>query len=246
MKKIAIIGFGNMGRAFHEGLNNLGTIGEIVICEKEDNPNLLLRDVDVVIMAIKPQQLAAFAQELEIKMTDKLVISMLAGVDTERLKADLGCQKVVRMMPNLPVKVSSGVTGWHASEQVTDQEREFVVKMLEQMGTAMELDEEAQMNALTAVSGSGPAYFYYLAEQMALAAEGLGFNAEDADQLAKQTLVGAAKLIAEEERSLAELRQAVASKGGTTEAAINKMEAGGFAGIVEAAITAAKERADEL
>ena len=143
----------------------------------------------------------------------------------QSLEEGLGLKKLVRVMPNTPALVGEGMSVYFASEVVNDEEREWIRKLFSSCGKCMEVESENAIDAATAVSGSGPAYLFYLAEQMIEAAKNLGFQAEQAETLVKQTLKGASLLLQEQE-SAAELRRRVTSPGGTTESALKRFAEG--------------------
>ncbi|MFC1647671.1 pyrroline-5-carboxylate reductase [Patescibacteria group bacterium] len=242
--KIGIIGAGNMGSAFYNGLFNEF---EIYICDKNEeklegltalSTEELIEKCDIIILAIKPQSFEGFDLE------GKLVISIMAGISIELLIKKTNSLKVVRAMPNLPVKVEKGLTGWIATEQISNEEKDTVRKIFTSLGDEIELDSEEKIDSITALSGSGPAYFFYLAEILKQKAVKFGFNEEEAKKIAKTTFKGAAAILTH--HSPKQLREAVTSKGGTTEAAINNLIENDFDKIFEKAIDQAKNRSEEL
>ncbi len=199
-----------------------------------------LIESDCYILAMKPQDF------VEFDTGEKLVISIMAGVSIKRIQGKCGTKKIVRAMPNLPLKVGKALTGWIASDEVSEDEKQFAKKIFESFGEEIELDNEDKVNAITALSGSGPAYFYLLTEFIKKAAVEMGFCQEDAEKIAKRTIVGSAELLEKSGLSAEELRKKITSKGGTTEAAIKYLEENGIEETVKGAITAAQKRAEEL
>ena len=245
--KIAIIGAGNMGKAMLAALQT--QFRDVAAFDKEDDLALNIPDADVIILAIKPQDFEALAGQLGDILADKLVISIMAGMTMDKIRSLTGASAIVRSMPNLPLKVQAGVTGWIASEQVTastDFGKDLIRKIFRAFGEEIEVAQESDLNKITPLSGSGPAYFFYLCELMQQKAEKLGFSKEDARKIAEETFIGTAKLLEDDTRTAAEMREAVTSKGGTTEAALKHFEAAQFPRIFDEAIDANAARAKEL
>ena len=161
------------------------------------------------------------------------------------LEEGLGIRKLVRVMPNTPALVGEGMSVFYASEAVTREGRDWVVRLLSSCGLCLEVDDENAVDAATAVSGSGPAYLFYLAEQMIEAAKNLGFRADQAEVLVKQTLKGASLLLQNDE-SAAELRRRVTSPGGTTEAALKRFGEGKVENHLRDGLESAYQRARQL
>lgn len=202
---------------------------------------------DVVVLAVKPQQLFEVAAQLRPLLVGQLVISIAAGVRAADLSRWLGGYgRLVRAMPNTPATVLAGVSGLYAMPAVEAPLKRQAEIVLGAVGTCLWLDEEAQIDAITAVSGSGPAYVFYFMEAMQEAAVELGFTPEQARALSLETFLGAAKLAAQGTEETASLRARVTSKGGTTERALQTMEASGIKRHIIQAIHAAAERSREL
>ena len=251
--KIGIIGLGNMGSAIYTQLTASMSADLIYVCGHHpnrakkmgvvnffDDVSDLVQAVDVVILAIKPQ---SFHNLLDMPdMSDKLVISVMAGVNLKILQKQTKSKTIVRAMPNLGVKVGEGVIGWI----VNGGDKEKIKQILNYLGTEIEVEKEDMIDSITALSGSGPAYFYYLTELMAEKAEEMGFSKEQANMIAEQTFVGSAKLLSANGKNSGELRQAVASKGGTTEAALKILTKGKFKEIFFKAIKQAVKKSNEL
>jgi pyrroline-5-carboxylate reductase len=201
-----------------------------------------------ILIAVKPQMLTSVAEELKPGLTGReLVISILAGTTIERLKQALGFTiRVVRVMPNLPASIGQGATSITPSADATETDLAYARGIFESVGPVVVPLAEDLVDAFTAVAGSGPAYLFYLAESMEKAAIACGFDPGTARTLARQTLIGAAGLLASEDRDPALLRAAVTSKGGTTAAATGAMDQADLHGIMVRAITAARDRGREL
>lgn len=203
---------------------------------------------DVVVLAVKPQVMEAVARELAPALGHRpLVLSVAAGIRTDALQRWLGSEvPVARAMPNTPALVGSGASGLYAPPSVPADLRERAESVMRAVGVVVWVDEEDRMDAVTALSGSGPAYVLRVMEAMEAAGVALGLPPEDARLLTLETAFGAAKLALESGESLAELRRRVTSPGGTTEAALAVLEKGGLGELFEAAMRAACERSREL
>ena len=203
----------------------------------------------VWVVAVKPQVLPEVACSLAelAQRTRPLVISIAAGITSGQLDGWLGGRlPIVRAMPNTPAMLGAGATGLFANEVVSAAQRQLAEQLLGSTGVTVWVDDEAQMDAVTALSGSGPAYIFLLAEAMQAAGEQQGLSADAARALALQTIHGAARMLLESGESAAALRLRVTSPDGTTQAAIETFEAGGFRRLVGEAIAAATRRSREL
>ena len=202
-----------------------------------------------LLLSVKPQQMAdALSTTGAAMRPDALIISIAAGTTIafiERGLAGRDTPRVIRAMPNTPMLVGEGMTALAAGPNATPDDLRRARKIFESAGAVIEVDESL-INAVTALSGSGPAYFFYLAEHMIAAGEKLGLTREQARTLAARTALGAAKMLAESPDTPQELRRKVTSPGGTTEAAIRHMEAHGMPAVVRDAILAAERRGAEL
>lgn len=196
----------------------------------------------IILLAIKPQSLTAACQNFQTK---NLVISILAGTPIAKLKRLTGSQKIVRVMPNTPASIGAGVSGWMATRAVTTAEKKTVQHILASFGTEIELPREKLLDAVTAISGSGPAYFFAFAEALEIAARKLGLG-KNAKQFVAQTFLGAAKLAVHFGTDFKKLRENVTSKGGTTAAALKVLRKEKLARVVERAVKAAEQRSEEL
>jgi pyrroline-5-carboxylate reductase len=202
---------------------------------------------DIIVLAVKPQQLHGVAMQLHGRLDGKLVISIAAGVRSADLSLWLGGHGViVRAMPNTPAMVLAGVTGLYALPGVPEYQRTQADTILGAVGTTLWLEKEAQMDSITAISGSGPAYVFFFIEALQEAAVELGFSQDEARALSLETFLGAAKLASQSSEDAATLRARVTSKGGTTERAILAMEAAGVKSAIIQAAQAACLRSREL
>ncbi|MFA5948205.1 MAG: pyrroline-5-carboxylate reductase [Candidatus Gracilibacteria bacterium] len=245
MKNIAIIGLGNMGKSIYERLCVYSEF-KVVGCEKGDDINNLIEKCDIFVIAIKPQDFAEMAKEIKTDLKNKIVISIMAGVSIKKIKDTLKIKKIVRVMPNLPLKAGMALSGWIASKDVSFTEKNIIREILKSFGKEIEVSNEEKINAITAISGSGPAYFYYLVEVLQSVAKKYGFNEKEAQKLAEVCFIGSSNLLMQENISAKELRQKVTSKGGTTEAAITSMSKNKFEKIILDAVDCAVSRAKEL
>jgi pyrroline-5-carboxylate reductase len=206
-----------------------------------------IRPGDVVVFAVKPQQMQEAARFSGLKANANLVVSIAAGIALASLSRWLGGHaKLVRAMPNTPALIGSGVTGLYALAGVSEAEKKQAESILAAVGGTVWIADEALMDAVTAVSGSGPAYVFWFIEQLAAAGVSLGLSADAARKLALETVLGAAKLAAQSADSPAVLRERVTSKGGTTEAALKAFEEQKLAERFLRAIEAARDRGAEL
>jgi pyrroline-5-carboxylate reductase len=201
---------------------------------------------DIIVLAVKPQQLREVAQQLANLIDGQLLISIAAGIRAGDLARWANSQAVVRAMPNTPALIQSGMTGLYALPAVSAAQRDQAQDILAAVGETLWLQDEAMLDAVTAISGSGPAYVFYFIEAMQQAAAKLGFNAEDARRLSLATFLGASKLAAASEEDASVLRARVTSKNGTTERALLSMAANHVAEHIEQAAKAAADRAKEM
>ena len=262
-QNICFIGGGNMAQALIGGLLSRGlattriTVSDPVeqirhILEEKniqtttDNVDSI-KNADVVVLAVKPQVLATVLQPLKDLLSDKLVILIIAGAEIQTI-SDLigGSQRIVRVMPNTPALVQTGAHGIYASEAVNAQDRELTSQILAATGLTIWVDNEAQIDAVTAVSGSGPAYFFYLMESMIRAGKNLGLDEKVATALTLQTALGAAQMAITSSNSPTELRKNVTSPNGTTQAALEVFDRAQISQNIQAALAAAQKRSQEL
>lgn len=262
-KRIAFLGGGNMAEAILGGLlaGDVALAGNIVAADiseerrawlvKEygidvtENNAVAVAGADVVVLAVKPQQVAeALGAAREAFSETQVLVSICAGLPAAAIEA-LVPARVVRTMPNLPAIVRRGVTAICAGSRATAADMDLAERMFSATGAVVRLPEK-QMNEVTALSGSGPGYVFAFMEAMEAAAVGMGIGAAAARSLAVQTVRGAAELAAQTGEDPAELRRRVSSKGGTTLAGLAAMEERGFSGAVAAGMKAARDRAAEL
>ena len=213
------------------------------------NNDDVINAADVVVLAVKPQTLGAVAQSAAalIQQKQSLVVSIAAGINQNSLSRWLGADTaIVRCMPNTPALVLTGATALHANDKVTAEQCDLAENILRAVGIALWVDDEAELDAVTAVSGSGPAYYFLLMEAMEKAALELGLSQETARLLVQQTALGAAKIALESAESPEQLRRRVTSPGGTTQQAIETFEQGGFTELVAKALHAARDRSIEM
>ena len=262
--KICFIGGGNMATALIGGLIAKGTAArDIAVVEMSPNardklaakfpvristaPDAAMQGADVLVLAVKPQDMRAALASLAGFSKEKLVISVAAGVGVEALSRWLeGHRKIVRCMPNTPGLIGAGISGLYASSEVSAAERRQAEEILKAVGEVVWLAEERLIDPVTAVSASGPAYVFWFMEQLARVGRTLGLEDEVAKKLALHTVLGAAQLALQSGESPATLRKNVTSKGGTTEAALRVFEEEKLAERFARAIEAASRRAAEL
>ncbi len=264
---VAFIGGGNMGRALIGGLVRRGMspqsirVGEpsetVRSGLQRDFGCLVAADndgaasgADVIVLAVKPQEARRVVEPLGPKLREQrsLVVSIAAGIEIRSLESWCGeGVPVVRAMPNRPALVGAGATGLYASARVSAAARSLADEIMQSVGVVVWLKSEEQLDIVTALSGSGPAYCFLLAEQMMQAAVNLGLEPRAAQVLAIETLHGAGVLAHSSSGDLARLREEVTSKGGTTEAALRVLAGDhGMAGLVQRAVDAAAQRSREL
>ena len=209
----------------------------------------VINAVDVVVLAVKPQIMSAVAIAVAplIQQKKSLVVSIAAGISQTSLSQWLGADTaIVRCMPNTPALVLTGATALHANAQVSVEQQDLAENIMRSVGIALWVDEESELDAVTAVSGSGPAYYFLLMEAMEKAAVALGLKEDTARLLVQQTALGAAKIALESSESPEQLRKRVTSPGGTTQRAIETFEQGGFTELVLKALTSARDRSIEM
>lgn len=264
--RIAFIGGGNMASAMIGGIIKAGhapdhiDVADLSSEQRQKlqnefavhvfaDANEAARNADVVILAVKPQVLATVTRSLAdtLAVTKPLVMSVAAGIRVGDIKRWLDYDAaIVRAMPNTPALVQRGATGLYANARVTDAQRQIAANLINTTGISLWVDDEAGIDAVTAISGSGPAYFFLIFEAMQAAGEKLGLSRDSASLLAQQTALGAATMALESDLDAAQLRVNVTSPGGTTEQALKVLEESGMRQIFDDALHAAKQRAQEL
>jgi pyrroline-5-carboxylate reductase len=262
---IGFIGAGNMATSLVGGMINqgikpaqiwLGDVSQERLTELSrqygvhvsDDNAAIAQQADVLVLAVKPQVMQPVCEALRLALNGRqpLIISIAAGVTVGNLKSWLGDLPVVRCMPNTPALVQTGATGLYAEPSVSSEQKDLAEQILNSVGLTFWLAEEKALDAVTAVSGSGPAYFFLMMESMIAAGCQLGLDADTSRQLVLQTALGAAKLASSSTSGPDVLRQQVTSPGGTTAAALDTFEQGGFRELVNQALAAAHRRSEEL
>ncbi len=263
--KILIIGGGNMGLTYAKSLlrAHLCSQEDLMILERApekvaelreakvgriyDDPATCMPEADLIILAVKPQDISALFKKLRNGVHPQQVfLSIMAGVTIERIQSGLGVEKVIRAMPNLPAQIGMGMTTYTASESVTRIELVLVQNLLNTTGKAIYVEQETAIDATTAISGSGPAYVFYFMDAMIQAALQMGFPAPQAELLVAQTFRGAVELYMKNDLSCEEWIRRVSSRGGTTEAAINTFKQTSVLEDIISGANAALARAKEL
>ncbi|MFZ6777374.1 pyrroline-5-carboxylate reductase [Undibacterium sp. Ji83W] len=262
--KIAFIGGGNMANALIGGLlKNLTTAEHIHVIDLNQSSldklasdfgvgtalaaDARLAQMDAIILAVKPQQLREVVQGLAPYLDQQLLISIAAGIRATDMARWLGgYEKIVRTMPNTPALIGQGMTGLFALAGVSPEQKQMAEHIMQAVGATTWLDDESLLDAVTAVSGSGPAYVFYFIEAMQQAATELGLSPEQGLQLAMTTFTGAAQLALQATEPVSVLRERVTSKGGTTYAALTSMENAGVKQAIVSGIKAAAARGKEL
>ena len=262
MTQIAFIGGGNMGYALAVGVKKALPDHQLKVADPVASQRELLeaegiattpsnadaiRDADVVVLAVKPQIIEAVAAELHSVINDQLVISVAAGTPLVKLNGLLGDRlPIVRCMPNTPALVGKGITGMLANANVSAEQRSLAESILGVCGLVVWFESDDDLDKVTALSGSGPAYFFYLIESLVAAGESMGLRRDAALQLVVQTAVGASAMASQDGNDPSRLRENVTSPGGTTEAALNHLTRQQVDQEFVAAVTAAYRRAQEL
>lgn len=263
--KVAIVGCGNMGMAFAKSFLRYDLVkkDDLLLIEKSADRSESLKaektgivvdtisprvaEYDLIILSVKPQDFASVQDDLRaVIQPNQVVLSIMAGIPISLIQERLQHRQVIRAMPNTPAMLGLGITGFAAADEVQIGNLRKVENLINATGRSIFLDNEAMLDAVTAVSGSGPAYFYYIVKAMVEAGKQLGFEESVSTLLVKQTMLGAYNLIQNTDKSLDELIKAVASKGGTTEAALKRFEEGKLAETLVEGMKAAQVRATEL
>lgn len=261
--QIAFIGGGNMASAILGGLIHQGLpLGQIEVVEPWEQARTALQQqfgvvahagagpqlerAEVVVWAIKPQNFKDAALDTQSYTRNALHLSVAAGIRSSSIAHWLGSERVVRAMPNTPALIGQGISGLYARPSVSETERLLVEQIMASTGAHLWVQEEAQLDAVTALSGSGPAYVFYFLEAMVQAGVDMGLSAAQSEQLAIATFAGASELAKRSHESPAALRERVTSKGGTTYAALETMRGAELDRHFIAALRAAQTRAQEL
>jgi pyrroline-5-carboxylate reductase len=261
--RIAFIGGGNMASAIIGGLIKQGVPPtQVAVVEPfaearsrlqqqfgvaaEEHAGPALAAAGLVVWAVKPQTFKDAAAQARAHVQQALQLSVAAGIRSDSMKAWLGTERIVRSMPNTPALVGKGMTALYARPAVTPQDKARVEQVIATTGEHLWVSREQHLDAVTALSGSGPAYVFYFLEAMTQAGAEMGLNAEQARRLAVATFAGASELARASNEPLATLRERVTSKGGTTYAALTSLEQDGVQASFVKALHAARQRAEEL
>lgn len=261
---VVLVGAGKMGMALARGWLKAGLApGELVLVDPKpaeatvafaEEHGLRLLDsvsgvlVHVLVLAVKPQVMPQVLADLKPSVgSHTLVISIAAGINLSTIAKGLGTERIIRTMPNTPAQIGKGVTG-AVPYKVSEDDRALAEALMRAAGDVLWFDVEAKLDAVTAVSGSGPAYLFHLVEALTEAARRQGFTDEQAVVLARGTVIGAASLMEEEGLSAAQLRQNVTSPNGTTQAALDVLmdDSDGLVRLMDRTVAAARKRSEEL
>ena len=265
-KKISFIGGGNMAQALISGLVSCGVNPSLITVadpSSEAREQLAAKGLntvdptadakaavigaDIVVLAVKPQVMKAVVSGFADVLDTQLVISVAAGLSTALLSNMLGgYSNIVRAMPNTPAMIQMGATGLYGTDDISAEQKQLATAVMEASGLVMWVDNEEHMHAVTAVSGSAPAYMFYFIEAMVDGAVALGLDKEQASALALQTMLGAAKMALGSEDAPSELRRKVTSPNGTTQAAIESMQANDISRQIIEAMQACADRSQAL
>lgn len=261
MKKIAFIGAGNMASAITGGILRSGICPSDIIlfdksaaqyakfdnsCQKSHSLKDAVENADYIFFSVKPQNMKDVLAEIsDCNITDKVFVSICAGITIETIEKQLGNVKIIRVMPNTPLLISQGVTALCRNKNVTNAEFDFACSIFSASGYVTKIDEK-DFNALTAMTSSSPAYLYLFAKSLIDGAKKLGFEPKDAVELVCKTIIGSANMILLSDHSIDELIKMVKSPNGTTERALTVFEENGFSDIIADAMRACANRAEEL
>jgi len=263
--RLVIIGGGNMGGAILLALLNSASVPpeDILLiesdgekrqkisnatgCNTQAEIDEAVRSYDLVLLAVKPQSATAVMELLAGWLVpDHVIVSVMAGISMQTMRRALGKSTLVRVMPNIPALIGEGMSVFFASDEVRNEGREWVRIIFNSCGSCLEVKNEDAIDAATAISGSGPGYLFYLAEQMVASANALGFNEEESQVLVQKTFRGATLLWETKQVSLETMRQQVSSPGGTTLAALNHFQSKNVGGSIQEGMSKAYQRAKEL
>lgn len=263
--KVLVIGAGNMGLTYSEGMANSSLLGKQKLRIYDTDPNKIetlrktekfdvytalddaLLKANIVFIAVKPYHCDALFKEMKPLINDEQIfVSLMAGVSISTIQDGLGVNKVIRTMPNLPAKVGKGVTSYTAAKQISRVELLMIRHLLDTTGTSIQVDSEKFIDASTGISGSGLGYVFYFMQSMLEAAKQMGFSDYDSKVLVSNTFEGAIELFNQSNISPERWIDKVASKGGTTQAAIDSMEDNNVNQLIKEAAYAAFDRAVEL
>lgn len=265
-KNVGFIGGGNMASALIGGLIDSGyspekiwvsdidpaKLSQLSRCygvQTNNQNSVIVKNVDIVVLAVKPQVAKTVVSGIgkDVLLCGSILISIMAGIRESDIEKWLGGPTaLIRAMPNTPALIRSGASALHANEAVQEGQRDLAESILRSVGLVVWLESESQLDAVTALSGSGPAYFFLLMEAMEESILPLGLDQQTARLLIEQTAFGAAKIALEAEESPADLRKRVTSPGGTTQKALETFEKGGFQALVANALLSARDRSIEM
>ena len=262
---ILVVGGGNMGKTFAQSFLNAHIIKQhqLHILEKDAEkvdvlnnlnigtahfePGEYISEAEIIILAVKPQDVKELYPILKPFMhADQIILSIMAGIRMSDIKRHSGATRIVRAMPNLPCQVGKGATAYIATKEVPSKDIAFIQLLLETTGLAIQVEEEDKLDAVTAISGSGPAYVFYFMEAMILAGIQMGFSREASTQLVTQTFTGSVQLFLDNDNSCEEWIKRVSSKGGTTEAALAVFNQHDVKNAIGKGLLRAESRAKEL
>jgi pyrroline-5-carboxylate reductase len=263
--EVLVIGAGNMGLAYAKALvkSEFLSMSNLMISDTDPGKTEELKKIsrfdvysdlkdclpnaDIVFLAVKPYHTEELFKNLKpLTTNDQVIVSLMAGVNIQSIQKGLGVLKVVRAMPNLPAQVGKGVTSFTTSKEVSRLETSTVQQLLNTTGKSVHLDTENDIDASTGISGSGPAYVFYFMQSMMEAAKKMGFSDHDSKVLVSQTFEGAVELFNQSDLTPLKWMDKVASKGGTTRAALDSMDENNIKELIEEAAYAAFNRAVEL
>lgn len=263
--KVLVVGAGNMGKTYLRGFmasrfiepsniyllsrteQSLNTLSEVPVENRYTAVGVYIKYVDIIILAVKPQDFPALSENLGAYVSDsQLVLSIMAGITIVELENRLHTNKIVRAMPNLPSQTGLGMTVYTASAALDRKDLFIVQNLINTTGKSVYVENESMIDAATAVSGSGPAYVYFFMQAMIDAAQQMGFTQPQAELLVNQTFLGAVLLQNQSNLTCIEWIEKVASKGGTTEAALSVMKNNNIKSGIELALHAALQRSREL
>lgn len=262
--KITIVGCGNMGLIYARAFLKYNIVSKenLLLAEKNEarkqelaNLNIgqvcvvndsRISESDIVILAVKPQDFDELSKELKQVLKNNILISIMAGMKLDRIESMLSQKFIVRAMPNSPAELGMGMTAFTGSKSLSIEQIRKVENLLSTTGRTVFFENENLLDAVTALSGSGPAYFFYIVKQMVEAGKQMGFDQHTSEMLVKQTMLGSFHLLNTADKSVDELIKAVASKGGTTEAALSYFNEKEVGENLQKGILKAKERASEL
>jgi pyrroline-5-carboxylate reductase len=263
--RVLVIGAGNMGLTYAEGMSKSSLLNRHKLMIYDKSPELIaslnkiphfdvydkledcLPQADVIFLAVKPYHCDVLFEEMKPMVNNgQIMVSIMAGVTIQKIQDNLGIQKVIRAMPNLPAQVGKGVTSYTESKEVSRVELLMIRNLLDTTGESIRVENENFIDASTGISGSGPAYVFYFMQAMMEAALKMGFSKNDSKILVSQTFEGAVELFNQSDLSPNSWMKRVASKGGTTRAALDSMEDNNVKELIKEAAYAAFDRAVEL